>query len=390
LLHDAFVSISLASNFSTTTIQQEIDRFAALNPDLVEFMVTTRSGDSLTVLASLDAALVGSEVPYTDNYRSAAVRTDESLIHESAVADGRVWLAYRAIEPVPGSFYFIYTKTSLSSVDALFASREKTAYFSLVYIYVFMLALAYWHVRLTDYRYLYFEAKRAAEMKDLFTNMIAHELRAPLSAIAGYASMTREAEASEEVHGYAERVKDAADRLLSIVNDLLDVARIHSGKLSVTKEAVDVSSVVRAVVDELQVSALEKKLGLSAIAVDVAHDVVGDHKRLHQAITNLVSNAIKYTPDGTIELSIEEKYNKVELRVKDTGSGISFEDQQKLFAPFFRVASDDVSKITGSGLGMWITKQLIELMDGTIAVESIKGVGTHLVIQLPKQPRKSA
>jgi signal transduction histidine kinase len=97
-----------------------------------------------------------------------------------------------------------------------------------------------------------------------------------------------------------------------------------------------------------------------------------------------VSNAIKYTQNGAIELSIEEKSAYIEVRVKDTGMGISAEDQKKLFAPFFRVANEDVSKITGTGLGMWITKQLIELMGATIGVESIKGVGTHIVISIPK------
>ncbi len=385
LLHDSFISILYASDFSTTTMQREIERIVELNPDVIGFTIAALESGTLTTAASLDVATVGKEEVYNDFYKSAAVRTDESLIFETTTGDGRLWLAYRAVEPVPGTFYFLFTQTSLASIDAAFAARERSALFSLVYVYVFLLGLAYWHIRMTDYRYLYLSAKKAGEMKDLFTNMIAHELRAPLTAMRGYASMIQEAEATPAVHEYADRVKDSSERLLAIVNDLLDVARIQSGKLAVTAEPVDVSVVVSAVVDELRVSASEKQLGLSAIAVDVPHTIVGDHKRLHQALTNLVSNAIKYTPNGTIELSVEEKYNKVEVRVKDTGTGISFEDQQKLFAPFFRVSSDDVSKITGSGLGMWITKQLIELMGGTIAVESIKGVGTHLVVQLPKQ-----
>jgi signal transduction histidine kinase len=116
---------------------------------------------------------------------------------------------------------------------------------------------------------------------------------------------------------------------------------------------------------------------------------VTDGKRLHQALTNLVSNAIKYTNKGTISLSLDDKYAYVEIRVKDTGMGISSDDQKKIFAPFFRVENEDVSKITGTGLGMWITKELIELMGATIGVESIKGVGTHVVITLPKEIRVS-
>ena len=250
---------------------------------------------------------------------------------------------------------------------------------------MFILALAYWHIRLTDYRYLYIKVRKANEMKDLLTNMIAHELRAPLTAIRGYASMIGEATQDPDQQIYAVRVKDSAERLLVIVNDLLEVARIQSGKLSVEKEVFDVSEVIIAVTDELHVSALEKNIKLSHTGAIETHLIEGDRKRLHQAMTNLVSNAIKYTKDGAIELVIEEKVATVEVRVKDTGMGISAEDQKKLFAPFFRVENEDVSKITGSGLGMWITKQLLELMGAKIGVESIKGVGTHVVVKLNKQ-----
>ncbi len=384
LLQDSFVSILYATDFSTSTMQQEIERITALNPDIMGFNISALKLGELAVLASLDQTEISQAEIYNDFYKSAAVRTDESLIYETKTPQGRQWLTYRAIEPTPGTFYFLYTQSSLEKIDALFAARERSALFSLIYVYAFLLALAYWHIRLTDYRYLYLEAKKASEIRDLFTNLIVHELRAPLSAIRGYASMVVEADVSNEVRGFAEQVKDSAERLLLIVNDLLDVARLHSGQLAINMESINVSDIVKAVVDELQISAIEKQLGLTALATDVVHEVSSDPKRLHQALTNLVSNAIKYTPDGTIELSIEDKYNQVEIRVKDTGKGISFEDQKKLFAPFFRVNNDDVSKITGSGLGMWITKQLIELMGGSIAVESIKGVGTHLVVQLPK------
>ncbi len=150
-------------------------------------------------------------------------------------------------------------------------------------------------------------------------------------------------------------------------------------------EDVDVARIVTAVKDELAISAQEKKITLNFEPPSTPTQARGDAKRLHQVLTNLVSNAIKYTPEGSITLSIESKTAYVEVRVQDTGMGISSEDQKKLFAPFFRVASTDVSKITGSGLGMWIAKELVELMGGKIGVESIKGVGTHIVLSVPKE-----
>jgi signal transduction histidine kinase len=385
LMQDTFASILFSSDFNGEIIQREIVRIAESNPDISDFKVIQLDGREMKPIAALNAQQIGVPEEYDELYRNAVVRLDESLIFEVFTNEGRVWLTYRAMQADTGVFYFIYTQVSLQAIDNSFKAGERDALYSLIFVYVFILALAYWHIRLTDYRYLYIKVRKANEMKDLFTNMIAHELRAPLTAIRGYSSMIIESATDAEQLKNATRVKDSSERLLAIVNDLLDVARIQSGKLSVDLASFDASEIVMSVTDELRVSATEKNIVLAHIGTIENHIVMGDRKRLHQAITNLVSNAIKYTKDGTIELTLEEKYNTVEIRVKDTGMGISSEDQKKLFAPFFRVQNDDVSQITGTGLGMWITKQLIELMGAKIGVESIKGVGTHVVIKLPKQ-----
>ncbi len=388
LMHDLFVSmVNMTGIENTQLIEQEIKRLATLNPDIVAFRIAKRvQGDYIPVVA-LDPTVVGKP----DNprrYQLGFVYEGESLLSNIKTNGVRYVHGVRQFV-YNGDDYFVMTTTSREGIDAIFAQQRNKALATLVVIYLFLLALAYWHVRLTDYRYLYLQVRKANEMKDLFTNMIAHELRAPLTAIRGYASMIEEAVKDPEHQKYAKRVKDSSERLLAIVNDLLDVARIQSGKLSVEHETFDVSEVVIAVTDELRVSAREKNIKLSHTGAIETHLASGDRKRLHQALTNLVSNAIKYTPSGAIEITIDEKYTGVEIRVKDTGMGISAEDQKKLFAPFFRVQNDDVSKITGSGLGMWITKQLIELMGAKIAVESIKGVGTHIVLTMPKEYKKS-
>lgn len=386
ILQDAFTSVLFTSDFSADIMQREIERITELNPDIIDFTIAKLEGFDVVPIAALNPENVGVAVEDPSNYKSSlVVAENESLIREVDFQDVRWWLTYKAVQGTDGSFYFIYTLFSFENIDNLFKQRERDALYSLFFVYIFIMALAYWHIRLTDYRYLYIKVQKANEMKDLFTNMIAHELRAPLTAIKGYSSMMDESTEDPEQKKYAKRITDSSERLLTIVNDLLDVARIQSGKLSFEKELFDVSEVVIAVVDELHISAKNKNIKLNHLGTDVSHIVEGDRMRLHQAVTNLVSNAIKYTKDGSIELSVTQKYNKVVIRVKDTGMGISSEDQKKLFAPFFRVENDDVSQITGTGLGMWITKQLIELMGARIGVESIKGVGTHIVVTLQKK-----
>lgn len=388
MLHDSFVSVLRVSEFDPMVVQAEIDAVTALNPDITKFRVIKQSDGLFVPIAAIHAEKIGVPEAAIDVYQAAAVRFDESLIFPFSENNVRYWQAVRSIRD-NDTTYFILTENSFAQVDAYIHSREQAAYVTLILMYLVLLGIAYWLIRLTNYQALYADAQKAIKTKDLFTNMIAHELRAPLTAMRGYAEMIKgEAKGNEKATEYANRVMMSSERLLAIVNDLLDVARIQSGKMKVELSEVNITDTVVAVTEELQPSALEKDIRLTAIGIGGQHYAYVDQKRLHQALTNLVSNAIKYTKEGAIEISLEDKALTIELRVKDTGMGISAEDQQKLFAPFFRVESTDVSAITGSGLGMWITRQLIELMGATIGVESIKNVGTHVVVQLPKKKQK--
>ncbi len=388
LMHDTLASLLSATSFSVERTGGELAKILANNNDFVDYALVKKEGAVLVYVDSYDTALIGQSVQNTSLYVNASLRDDESLIFEFTENDTRYWAAYRAVtDENTGELYFMYTLFTQEHIDNLFAARERTAYISLGFIYLFMIALAYWHIRLTDYRYLFIKAEKASQMKDIFTHMIAHELRSPLTAIRGYADLLKGQLTEPKEREQAGRIKESAERLLAIVNDLLDVARIQSGKMAVTKEKVNVSTVIQAVLGELTVTAAEKSITLVTEGVGVVHELEADPKRLHQAFTNLVSNAIKYTPKGTITICLEDRHASLEVRVKDTGMGISAEDQQKLFAPFFRVSTPDVTQITGTGLGMWITKQLIEIMGGKIGVESIKGVGTQIVVSLPKAIR---
>jgi signal transduction histidine kinase len=386
LMHDIFASYLGAVQFDPERVQNELETLSRLNPDIIKFRVARDTREGVVSIAALNNNVIGIIEAESSAYRIAQIHVGESIITPRADTSGRYWQSFRLVTSDSGDDYYIFTETSLARLDALFAARIRTAYYWLFGLLAIVLMLILRHVRLIDYSYLYRDAKRANEMKDLFTNMIAHELRAPLTAMRGYASMIRDNNTVQaDVKEHARRIEDSSQRLILIVNDLLDVARIQSGKLAVTKEKVNISEVVVSVVNEQGLSAQKKHIELLMEGINDALYVIGDTKRLHQALTNLVSNAIKYTQKGSIEISIKDRRDRVEIRVKDTGMGIEAKDQKELFAPFFRVQSDDVSAITGTGLGMWITKQLIELMGGSIGVESIRGVGTHVVVTLPKE-----
>lgn len=382
ILHDVFASL-VSTTDDIDVIQKEISKLVALNPDITIFRLSKLEGDDIVPVAAYREDIIG--IPdNADIYRLAYTQVNESIVIELMRNDVRYIQGVRRIAVLEDD-YFVLTETSRAATDALFSQREQRANIILFFVVIVVMLLVLRHVFLVNYSYLYQEAKKAIETKDLFTNMIAHELRAPLTAIRGYASLIHENDSLDEtIKEQGKRIELSAERLILIVNDLLDVARIQSGKLSVTKEKLNISKVIVAVIEEQESSAQKKHIALTHEGATAPVFVTGDTKRLHQALTNLVSNAIKYTPEGSIEVSLEDRKDRVEVRIKDTGMGIEAKDQKALFAPFFRVESDDVSAITGTGLGMWITKQLVELMDASIAVESIKGIGTHVVVTLPK------
>lgn len=385
LLHDVFGSYVKTVTFDATIVQTEIEYLASINPDIRNLSVLEVNNNEIIPIASLTIEIVGKPVEDTTLFSLASGAVTTSLNFELYQGEERIWHAFRVLETEDNRRFYLYSEHSLANIDNIIAQNEQKAYWSLALVYIIVLALAYWQIRNTNYQYLYDEARKANATKDLFTNMIAHELRAPLTAIRGYASMVMEDKNSTSQNKeYSERIKLSTERLLTIVNDLLDVARIQSGKLLVIKESVDLDKVIKNVADELKISALEKDITLSVIGSESPAMVTSDGKRLHQAFTNLVSNSIKYTKEGKIEITLEDKQNNYEIRIKDTGMGIAAKDQKNLFAPFYRVENDDVSQITGTGLGMWITRQLLELMGAKIEVESIKGVGTHIVVTINK------
>lgn len=386
LFHDMFSSFMYSTSFNADEIQREMERLSDLNKDFIRFRIAVEENDAIRIIAALDSELRNTLVSAADanTYRIANTQLTESLLIPVARDGVRYWQGFRLVRDEYGTDYYIFTETSLKHIDQLFAARIMTAYYWLVGLLAIITYLLVRHVRLIDYAYLYRETKKANEMKDLFTSMIAHELRAPLTAIRGYASMIRENDSVDLVtRSNATKIEESSTRLVNIISDLLDVARIQSGKLSITKERVELTNLAASVMDALRPIAEAKNISLTFDRPTREIVVVADEKRLYQALMNVLNNSIKYTERGSISMSMIKRSDRVELRVKDTGMGISSEDQKELFAPFFRSASEETSRITGTGLGMWITKQIIELMRGSIGVESIKGVGTHVVITLP-------
>lgn len=315
-------------------------------------------------------------------FQLAKITPNESFTVPFKSELGRTEQSVRLVTSGEGSFY-IFSEYSRGQTDNILANRKQDAYILLSLIFVFVIALAYWINRQSDWERRYYKLHSTLKERDLFTNMIAHEFRTPLTAIKGYASFLQDSSAlPDEERRYADTIRESAERLVLLVNDFLEIARIQSGRMNMEPAQVDVRQTIATVVKTLQQEVVTKELVLvytPALQPQILHT---DEDRVVQVLTNIITNSIKYTNKGTIEVTCDVNRSGLSIRVKDTGMGISAEDQKKLFAPFARVGGVEHTTTTGTGLGMWITKQMIELLGGTISVESIKGVGTHVVIEL--------
>jgi signal transduction histidine kinase len=380
ILHDA-ISVLLSTYGATPELTRE---FLAVQkretPDVTEIRITKKDPQGYRILESYDEEKVSSYESVTDMYAVAQPNANTSLIFPFVQSGSRTWQAVRSITVGDETFYIV-SEHSFKTIDTVLQARKQQAYLTLTAIFAFLIALAYWFGRQIDWHKRYDALSVKMSERDLFTNMIAHEFRTPLTAIRGYSSFLAESQTiSEKEKTFVDAVQQSTGRLLALVNDFLEVARIQSGKMNLEKQVVDVQSTILAVVQALQPIAKERNLELTFHALAVPVALTTDTKRLYQVLQNLISNSLKYTESGSVEVTLDLSPKVVSIRIKDTGMGISAEDQQKLFAPFSRVGGVEHTKITGTGLGMWITKQLVEALGGTITVESIKGVGTHVVM----------
>ena len=240
------------------------------------------------------------------------------------------------------------------------------------------------------------EAVRAAETankaKSTFLSNMSHDIRTPMNAIIGFTTLAvSNIDDKKRVRDYLGKILSSSNHLLSLINDILDMSRIESGKIHLEETEVSLSDVLHDLKTIISGQIHAKQLELYMDAMDITNeDVYCDKTRLNQVLLNLLSNAVKFTPaGGTVSVRIRQYPGTVkgselyEIRVKDNGIGMSQEFVQKIFSPFERERTSTVSRIQGTGLGMAITKNMVNMMGGTIEVLTEQGKGTEFIVRLP-------
>ena len=235
------------------------------------------------------------------------------------------------------------------------------------------------------------QINKASTFKTEFLASMSHELRTPLNAIIGFTDLLLEGEygkLNEEQFDFINDIEESSKHLLDMITRILDISKIESGKIEIKIEKIQLNKLVDQILSTLKPLIKGKDLRIECNSISKKQIIYADRIKLKQIIYNLLSNAIKFTIEGKVSLEFWDKQNLWEFRVEDTGIGIAEEDFNLIFKDFKRIKSPYVEKIPGSGLGLALTKRLVNLHGGDIHFSSKIGKGTIFTFTIPKRYRE--
>ncbi|MFH0755632.1 MAG: HAMP domain-containing sensor histidine kinase [bacterium] len=340
------------------------------------------------VLASNEKEKIGkTDMQASFLYSLASTDINNSLTIALESGNERLFQTARAIKDEANNIIaVVMTTQTLSQADKIINNNIKDSIILLIFIIILILFLFFRFSKIIDYMELYKKLKAVDQLKDDFISMASHELRTPLSIIRGYAEYIYKAkELLPETKDFAQKIDISAKNLDDLVEDVLNVSQIQQGQMSFLMEKINPSEIIDNVVKSFILPAQEKGLSIFYDKNEINNEtiILVDKNRLKQVLVNFIGNAIKYTQKGEIKIQQYIENNYLYIRISDTGIGMNAEEQKKLFEKFYRIRTKETKNIRGTGLGLWITAQIVKEMKGDISVESIEGVGSHFIISFP-------
>ena len=229
---------------------------------------------------------------------------------------------------------------------------------------------------------------KSSQFKTEFLATMSHELRTPLNAIIGFTDLLLEGtygELNEEQLDFLNDIKSSAEHQFEMIKDILDISKIEAGQLSLKKSKFSLNTLIEQVNSTLKPLYLKKKLAFKVKGLDYEREIQGDPIRIKEILYNLLSNAIKFTLAGQVTFDVKENSKEYIFLVRDTGIGIAKKDNDLIFKEFKRVDSPFIRSVPGTGLGLSLTKRLVELHGGEISFTSVLGKGTDFIFTIPKE-----
>ncbi|MBX2865199.1 MAG: GAF domain-containing protein [Leptolyngbyaceae cyanobacterium MAG.088] len=359
-------------------------------------------GETITIIASYSGSkisLKGMQLPLAQTYCQETLRSNTQVSFSILSASQSSWKTHPGYTKFKFETYLgipIWVSGSPYGTLNFTSQTSRTQVFSTVEI-EFLRLMAQWiggalerEQATQELAHTRDQALAATLVKSEFLATMSHEIRTPMNAIMGMTSVLLDTSLTDEQQDFIETIRQGSDSLLSIVNKILDFSKIESGKLELEEQPFNLGQCISDVCDFLSPSANEKKLSLSShIATNVPTVIIGDITRIRQVLVNLISNAIKFTDHGQIRvsvacLSVGDTY-EIQFAVQDTGIGIPTNQQQKLFKPFSQLDGSTARKYEGTGLGLVICRQLVQIMNGRIWLESQVNQGSTFYFTVTAQ-----
>lgn len=383
-------------------LQSKVEKLTSRAKDIADLTIVTPvpRRDAFQVIASSDPSSIDTLLssPLITLAWSQKTAPDGSIPGVATIireGSDRFWFVAKRIENEQGEKVAIISMAlPLSEVDTTLTMTILKSYLMLGLIMALLIMLVVVHGKLFSYVTLFRHLRDLNRLKDEFISIASHELRTPITAIQGYLSMILEGslgKMDKRIEEALKEVQRANKHLHTLIEDILDVSRIEQGRIKLELAETNINEIIEEVAKDLTPKAQEKNLALKVNLPEQALPSLElDQKRIRQILVNLVGNAIKYTLQGEINITVkyDEAKKEVLISVKDTGVGMSAREREALFQKFYRIRDEKTRQITGTGLGLWITKQLVEMMGGKIYVDSLPGVGSEFTIVFPVLPEK--
>jgi signal transduction histidine kinase len=369
-------------------LQSLVEKIQKENSEITLLSIAKPQGEpgEFQIVASSDQSFVGQKQSGSIQ-NIIAWEKPEGVAFLDRNEKGRFWNVTKTLSDETGNkTALIAMAFSLADSDAIVQRTIYNSYWILMIIIVTVVLLVANQGRLFGYALTVTKLKEIDKMKDMFISMASHELRTPLTAIKGFTELLKEKEeiqSNEQSSHFLNNISVSVERLNDLVNDVLEVSRAEGNRLPMEIIELDPSEIIAQSVEEMRPQAAAKNLVLDYQPIGTPVVIKADKDRLKQVLINLIGNSVKYTLKGSVDVSAKIKGKELLITIADTGIGISSEDQANLFQKFYRIQNDKTKNIIGTGLGLWITLEIVKKMNGNITVESIEGVGSHFTIHLP-------
>jgi signal transduction histidine kinase len=400
LSESVFGTLIQDSLSDTDLLKRRLRQLKKEHADVTAIVILARSEEerNFRIIASTDVEDAGQKFSFQDSVSYPFRRTwsDQSATGYITNVNGeRLWNVVKAIDRDDGERVgLVLFQVSLKEHDLFVQSAMRQVYAVALVSLMLVLGLIGIHVRLYGFAIRATKLEEVDRMKDDFISMASHELRSPLTVLRGYIDILKSgflakmpSVDSEEANRYLNNMEESVTRLNNLVEDILNVSRLEQNRLPIQMETIDLDPLLSKLVSQFALEAKQHGLTLSYEAIRLPM-VRGDIDRVTQIVVNMLSNAIKYTPGGSVTVLTKETDDAILVTVADTGLGISAEGMKNLFSKFYRVKTEKTLKITGTGLGLWISREIARKMDGDITAESIEGVGSHFTLHLQKSVKE--